>query len=129
MAFEAEINGHKITLDAEPQVGGEDKGPRPKPFMLTALAGCTAMDVISILRKMRVELTDFKVHVEGDMTEDHPKHYSKMHVIYEFWGKDLPKDKLERAIDLSQDAYCGVSAVYKKALEITHEIKINEPDS
>src|SRR5665811_18702 len=90
MAFEAEINGHKIILDAAEGVGGENRGPRPKPLMLTALAGCTGMDVVSILKKMRVELDDFNVIVEGDLTEEHPKQFSKMHVIYEFKGKDLP---------------------------------------
>ena len=126
MAFEMEINGHKIIIDADEKVGGENRGPRPKPFMQAALSGCTAMDVISILRKMRVEVEDFKVHVEGDLTEEHPKHYTKMHIIYEFTGKDLPINKLEKAINLSQDRYCGVSFSYKKAMEMTHEIIINE---
>ena len=93
MAFSAEVNGHEIVLDAAAKVGGEDRGPRPKPLMLTALAGCTGMDVISILKKMRVEPDDFNVYVEGDLTEEHPKHFSKMHVIYEFKGKDLPIDR------------------------------------
>ena len=124
MAFEAEINGHKIVIDAGPLVGGENRGPRPKPFMLLALGGCTAMDVISILKKMRVEVEDLNVKVEGDLTEEHPKHFYKMHVIYEFTGKDLPLDKLQKAVDLSEERYCGVSAVYKKALEMTSEIKI-----
>ena len=126
MAFETEINGHKIIIDAVPQVGGEDKGPRPKPFMLAALGGCTAMDVISILKKMRVEVDEFNVTVEGDLTEEHPKQFYKMHVIYEFKGKNLPLEKLQKAINLSEDRYCGVSAVYKKVMEITSEIKIIE---
>jgi putative redox protein len=87
MAFETEINGHKIVIDAVPEVGGTNRGPRPKPFMLAALGGCTAMDVISILTKMRVELDNFSVKVEGDLTEEFPKHFYKMHVIYEFTGK------------------------------------------
>jgi putative redox protein len=126
MAFETEVNGHKIYLDAEPESGGENKGPRPKNLMLSALGGCTAMDVVAILRKMRVELTGLNVIVEGDLTEEHPKHFSRMHIIYEFSGKDLPADKLKKAVDLSQERYCGVSAVYKKAMEITSEIKIIE---
>ena len=126
MAFSQEMDGHKIIIDADEKVGGENKGPQPKPFMQAALGGCTAMDVISILRKMRVELADFKVHVEGEITEEHPKHYSSMHVIYEFTGKDLPIAKLEKAINLSEDRYCGVSATYKKVMKLTHEIVINE---
>lgn len=126
MAFEGTVGEHKITIDADPKVGGEDKGPRPKPLMLLSLAGCTAMDVISILRKMRVELDDFDVEVQADQTQEHPKHYNKIHVIYHFTGKDLPMDKLEKAVNLSEERYCGVSAVYKKAVEMTSEIKVNE---
>lgn len=126
MAFETEVNGHKIIIDAEPGVGGEDRGPRPKLLMLSALGGCTAMDVISILKKMRVDPEGFNVTVEGDLTEEYPKHFFKMHVIYEFTGKDLPLDKLQKAVALSEEKYCGVSAVYKKAMGITSEIKVRE---
>ncbi len=126
MAFEAEISGHKIVIDAVDAVGGENKGPRPKPFMLAALGGCTAMDVISILQKMRVNVDDFKVIVSGDLTEEYPKHFYKMHVTYEFTGKNLPFDKLERAVNLSEEQYCGVSESYRKAMELTSEIKVIE---
>ena len=125
MAFESEVNGHKLIIDADDRVGGEDRGPRPKPLMQLSVAGCTAMDVISILKKMRVELDDFKVHVDGELTEEHPKHYSSMHIVYEFKGKNLPMDKLEKAVDLSQDRYCGVSFLYKKVMELTYEIVVN----
>lgn len=125
MAFESEINGHKLIIDADPVVGGNNTGPRPKPLMLLALAGCTGMDVVSILKKMRVEIEKFNVEIIADLTEGHPKHFYKMHVIYKFWGKDLPLDKLEKAVKLSDEQYCGVSAVYKKALELTHEIQVN----
>ncbi len=124
MAFKAEVNGHEIMLDAVEAVGGENRGPRPKPLMMVALAGCTGMDVISILRKMRVEVEGFSVRVVGDLTEEHPKHFEKMHVIYEFKGKDLPMDKLEKAINLSEERYCGVSVSYRKAMGITSEIRI-----
>ena len=111
MAFEAEVNGHKIIIDAAEAVGGENRGPRPKPLMLVALAGCTGMDVVSILKKMRVEVETFNVVVEGDLTEEHPKQFSKMRIIYEFKGNDLPMDKLEKAINLSEERYCGVSEI------------------
>ena len=124
MAFETEINGHKILIDAEPDVGGEDLGPRPKPFMLAALGGCTAMDVISILKKMRVEVKNLNVKVEGELTEEYPRRFYKMHVTYEIEGDDLPMDKVKKAVTLSEDRYCGVSAVYKDALELTSEIRI-----
>ena len=124
MAFETEINGHKIIIDAEPDVGGEDLGPRPKPFMLAALGGCTAMDVISILKKMRVEVKSLNVKVEGELTEEYPRKFYKMHVTYEIEGDDIPMDKVKKAVSLSEDRYCGVSAVYKEVMEITSEIII-----
>jgi putative redox protein len=124
MSFETEVNGHKLILDAPKEVGGEDKGPRPKPLMLTALAGCTGMDVVSILKKMRVEVDDLQIIVEGDMTEEHPKYYERMHVIYQFKGENLPMDKLEKAVNLSEERYCGVSALYKKAIPVTTEIRV-----
>ncbi|MGB9893524.1 MAG: OsmC family protein [Candidatus Saccharicenans sp.] len=126
LAFEAQVSGHKIIMDAEARFGGKDRGPRPKPLMLVALAGCTGMDVISILQKMRVPVEKFRLVVEGDLTSEHPKQFYKMHIIYEFTGKNLPPDKLKQAIELSQGKYCGVSATYKKALELTWEMKINE---
>ena len=128
MAFEVEVSGHKIIIDAEENVGGEDMGPRPKPLMLAALGGCTAMDVVSILRKMRVNFETVNVKVDGELTEEHPKHFYKIHLTYEFTGRDLPLEKLEKAINLSQDRYCGVSYSYMKAMELTHEIKIIVPE-
>ncbi len=124
MAFESEINGHKVFMDAESDVGGENLGPSPKPFMLAALGGCTGMDVISILKKMRVEVKNLNVKVEGELNEEHPRRFSKMHVTYEIEGDDLPMDKIKKAVSLSEDRYCGVSAVYKEVMEMTSEIKI-----
>ncbi len=130
MAFEWEINGHKVMIDAMEQVGGENKGPQPKPFMLAALGGCTGMDVVSMLKKMRVTdlLEDFNVEVTGELTEEHPKHYKAMHVTYSFKpkkGEELPMAKIEKAVNLSEERYCGVSEVYRKAdVKMTSEIII-----
>jgi putative redox protein len=126
MAFECEIDGHNLKLDASPDSGGDNLGPRPKKLMLAALAGCTGMDVISILKKMKIEPESFNVLVEGDLAEDHPKKYTRMKIIYQFRGKDLPMDKLERAVSLSQDKYCGVSAVYRDAIPIDFEIRVTD---
>lgn len=126
MGFEAEVNDFKIKLDADEKVGGNNQGPRPKALTLVALAGCTGMDVVSILAKMRVVPEDFDVQVSGELTEEHPKYYDKIHIKYYFKGKDLPMAKLEKAINLSQDRYCGVSAMLGKAAEITHEIVVEE---
>ncbi|SHF79356.1 putative redox protein [Mariniphaga anaerophila] len=126
MAFETDMDGHKVVIDASEESGGSDLGPRPKKLMLTALAGCTGIDVILILKKMKVVPEAFNVIVEADDTEEHPKHYYKAKIIYQFKGKNLPKDKLEKAIKLSGEKYCGVAAVYKKAMEMETEIRIIE---
>jgi putative redox protein len=124
LSFETEVNGHRVVLDGSPDAGGSDRGPRPKSLMMVLLAGCTGMDVASILKKMKVEVESFTVKVEGEQTETHPKHYISMHVVYLFKGKDLPMDKLKRAVELSWDTYCGVGAVYKKAMKLSYEIKV-----
>ncbi len=126
MSFETEINGHKIIIDAGSDVGGEDLGPRPKPFMLAALGGCTGMDVVSILKKMRVDIKSLNVKVEGGLTTEHPRKFHKMHVTYEIEGKDLPLDKIQKAVSLSEERYCGVSAVYKEVMEISSEIVLKQ---
>lgn len=124
MKFDALVSGHHVIMDALPVVGGNDEGARPKELMLASLAGCTGMDVVSILKKMRVELQYFNIRVEAEMTEEHPKHYTAMHIIYEFKGDGLELEKLQKAVKLSQDQYCGVSTAYRKAMEITYEIVI-----
>ena len=124
MAFEANIDGFKITLDADETVGGQNLGPRPKALTLVSLAGCTAMDVVSILKKMRVNPEYFNVEVEGELTDEHPKYYHHIHIKYIFRGEDLPMDKLEKSVNLSQDRYCGVSVLLSKGAKITHEIVV-----
>lgn len=127
LKFETDLgNGHKLVTDAAVEAGGGNEGPPPKILMLNALAGCTGMDAISILKKMRVDVKSFNVIVEADMREEHPKYYEKMHVIYEFTGEDLPLAKLEKAVNLSKERYCGVEAIYKQVIELTHEIKVIE---
>ena len=124
MAFEVDIEGHKITLDASKEVGGENRGPKPKPLMLVALAGCTGMDVVSLMKKMRIDVKKVNIIVDGELTEEHPKHFHSMHITYEFHGTDLPLEKIQKAVDLSQERYCGVSVTYRKVLNLTSEIKI-----
>lgn len=124
MAFEATVGDHKISIDAAEEVGGKNSGTRPKPLMLVALAGCTGIDVVSILRKMKVTFDDLDIDVEAKMADDHPKYYTEMRIIYRFKGKDLDRSKIEKAVNLSKDSYCGVSALYAKAIPLTFEIII-----
>lgn len=124
MTFESEISGHKLIMDAVPTVGGNDEGPRPKPLVLASLAGCTGMDVVSILKKMQQPFTYFNIEVDADATEEHPKTYNAMKIIYEFKESDgLDLKKVEKAVQLSQDRYCGVSALLKKAIPLDYEIR------
>jgi len=126
LAFEGEVGGHKIYMDTGAEHGGKNLGPRPKPLMMLSLAGCTGMDVAAILKKMKVELESFTVEVEGDITEEHPKRFDRMKVIYRLKGKDIPFKSVEKAVNLSRERYCGVSANYSKAFPIDHEIIIEE---
>ena len=128
MSFEAEVEGHKIVIDAAESVGGVNKGPTPKPLLMVSLGGCTGMDVVSILKKMRVSFDSFKVRVQGDLSEEHPKKYTKIHVIYEFTGKNLPEDKIKKAISLSEERYCGVSATLLGNVELTSEYTLTSSD-
>ena len=126
LGFEAEVDGHKIYMDSSMEHGGKNTGPRPKPLMMVALAGCTGMDVASILKKMKVNFEDFSIEVEGDVTEDHPKKFAGMKVIYRLKGKDINRKSVEKAVNLSVERYCGVSANYVMAFPITHEIIIED---
>ena len=126
MAFEAEVDGHKIYMDSTLEHGGKNTGSRPKPLMMVALAGCTGMDVVSILKKMREEVEEFSVDVEGDLTEKHPKRFAGMKIIYRLKGKGINRKNVEKAVNLSSTRYCGVSANYREAFDIAHEIIIEE---
>ncbi len=124
MTFEADVNGHKVYVDSAPEHGGKNLGPRPKPLMMVALGGCTGMDVVSILGKMRIKFDALNIRVEGDLTEEHPKHFERMKIIYEFSGEGLVIDKLQKAVELSREKYCGVIANYKESMDIEIEIRI-----
>ncbi|MFK5957277.1 MAG: OsmC family protein [Lutibacter sp.] len=122
MLFESVAPEGSVLIDADEAVGGQGEGLRPKAMMLTSLAGCTAMDVISLLKKMRAEVADFKVEVAANLTDEHPKFYNKVHVTYHFYGSDFKKDKIEKSVNLSVDRYCGVMQMFRQFSELTTEI-------
>ena len=122
MAFETDMDGHKIVVDAYPEFGGENKGPSPKPLVLTSLSGCTGMDVVSLLKKMRVDYENFSIEIEASLTEEHPKYYDKIHVVYAIKVKPEDEAKVKKAVDLSQERYCGVSYMLSQSSELTYEI-------
>jgi len=123
MAFEAKHENQLLRMDAGIDVGGEDSGFRPKPMLLAALAGCTGMDVVSLLRKMRVEFEDFNISTNAELGDEHPKQYQKIHIIYEVKVQEADQAKFEKAVTLSQERYCGVSAMLSKVAELSWEIK------
>ncbi len=122
MLFESKAPEGSVLINAAEEVGGQGKGLRPKAMMLSALAGCTGMDVISLLKKMRAEVADFKVDVEANLTDEHPKYYDKVKMTYRFYGSDFKKDKIEKAVNLSIDRYCGVFEMFRKFSDVSTEI-------
>lgn len=125
MQFNASVNDHTIIMDAPERAGGEDHGPIPKPFVLTALAGCTGMDIAAILRKAGKTVSDFNMSVQGEISKRAPIEYIAIHVIYQFYGDEENKDAAMNAVTDSQEKYCGVSSMLKKALPVTWEVHYN----
>jgi len=117
---------HWVTMDGPEHLGGSDAAVRPKELLLMSLAGCTGSDVVSILQKKRVNLTDFEINITAQQTEEHPKVFTDIDLEYVFYGKDLKEKDVERAIELSTNTYCGVSAMLKKAINIKHTYHIVE---
>jgi putative redox protein len=126
MSFDSAIGNHHIIMDSTAEFGGTNKGPTPKPVLLASLGGCTGMDVVSLMKKMCIDVEYFSITAQAEAAVDHPKVYTRIHLIYEFRGKNLPYDKLQKAVDLSHERYCSVSAMLKQAANLTYEIKITE---
>ncbi len=125
MAFESHIDKHTLRIDTTAPLGN-DSGPSPKKLLLASLAGCTGMDVVSLLKKMRVEFTGLEMDVDADLTEEHPVVYSEIRLVYRFYGTHLDKAKVEKAVQLSQDRYCGVSEMLRKNSPIVYRIEYGE---
>ena len=124
MAFEAEVNGHKILMDASAADGGQDSGARPKPLLLAALTGCSGMDVVSILKKMREPCTWFAMRAEAESREEHPKKYIHFKLVYQFKKSDnLNPENVRKACQLSQEKYCGVSAMLRDTAPVEWDIE------
>jgi len=122
MKFKTDLPGGQVIYDSDTDVGGEGDGLRPKATMLGALAGCTGMDVISVLKKMRAEFDAVRIEVDGELTDDHPKIYHTVEVRYYFSGANLDKSKIEKAVDLSVNRYCGVYEMFNAFAKVNHSI-------
>ncbi len=125
MQFNALVNGHTIVMDAPERVGGEDHGPIPKPFVLTALSGCTGMDIVAILRKSGKQVNSFNIKVEGEISKQAPIEYVAVHLVYEFEGDESFKEDAIGAVTVSQEKYCGVSHMLKKIMPVTWDVVYN----
>ncbi|MFP4302316.1 MAG: OsmC family protein [Spirochaetaceae bacterium] len=125
MSFDIELQGFNIRVDADESVGGKNQGPTPKPLMLASLAGCTGMDVVAILGKMQMPYDRFELDISGETTEEHPKVYREIHIDYKFWGSELDEPKIQKAVKLSQEKYCGVSATLSEVGEVRYTIHLN----
>jgi putative redox protein len=125
MAFEAELDGFTIAMDADEKVGGQGLGPKPKGLTLVSLGGCTAMDVIAILLKMKQQVTALEIEVDSTLADDHPKKFEQITVRYLVSGQDLDPGRVQRAVELSNTRYCGVNASLAPGVEIRSEILIN----
>jgi len=122
-------SGHWVPIDTLRRLDGNEGGTKPMELVLLALGSCTAMDVLSIIKKMRITLYDFKIDIEAENADEHPKVFTQITLNYRFFGQDLDKTKLEKAINLSQDRYCSVSAMLSKTAKIEYNIQINDKDA
>jgi putative redox protein len=121
-------SNHWVTVDGSPEFGGSNAGSSPKELVLMGLAGCTSSDVINILNKKRVNLSDYEVNIKAEVSDEHPKVFTSINLEYVFYGKNINEKDVERAIELSQTKYCAVTQMLIKSVNITHTYKIIESD-
>jgi len=127
MSFVGESgSGHSVVMDGAPEAGGRNLGIRPMEMVLLGLGGCTAFDVVSILRKSRQEFVDCEVEIDAERADEVPKVFTRIHVHFIVSGKNLDPAKVERAVSLSADKYCSASRMLEKTAKITHDFEIVE---
>ncbi len=117
-------SGPGITLDAMPEHGGSGQGPSPMETVLLALGGCTGMDVVSILGKMRAPLEGLEIRITADRAPTHPQVFTRIALEYVFSGPGLQADQVKRAVELSQERYCSVSAMLRRTADLTYSWRI-----
>jgi putative redox protein len=129
MSFVGESgSGHSVVMDGSPDAGGRDLGIRPMEMVLLGLGGCTAFDVISILKKSRQAVIDCVLEIDSDRADTIPKVFTRIHIHFVISGKNLDRAKVKRAIDLSADKYCSASEMLGKVAVMTHDFEIVEVD-
>lgn len=125
MLFQGAVDNRVISLDAAPNEGGNNDGVRPKALMLIALGGCTGMDVVSLLTKMREKFTAFEVNIEATIDPEKPLVYSAFDVTYLISGQETNTPKIVKAVKMSMDTYCGVAQMLRKVAPVTYHIVVN----
>jgi len=115
----------KTNIDASVTAGGTGHGTNPMELLLIAIAGCSGMDIVSILEKMKVKVQRFETTVEGERASDHPRVFKDIEIVFKFWGASLTEDELQRAAQLSMEKYCSVANMIDKAANLTYRIEIN----
>jgi putative redox protein len=122
MHFECDVNDHVVHLDKIHRHGGEDRGPRPKPLLLAAAGGCTGMEIISILEKMRLKIFQLDIEATGELNDEVPKIYKSVHLIFKVRCEAAAQKKILRAIALACEKYCGVIAMLRRFAAVTTEV-------
>ncbi len=117
-------SGHSVVLDGPPEAGGQNLGVRPMEMVLMGLGGCTAFDVVDILKKKRERVSGCVVEIEAERAETTPKVFTKIHVRYIVTGKDIKEESVKRAVELSAEKYCSVSLMLGKTAAMTHDYQI-----
>ncbi|SHM96639.1 OsmC family protein [Polaribacter sp. KT 15] len=118
-------SGHKFTMFDKSQDNGDVVGYAPKALMLSSLAGCSGLDVVSLLTKMHAEVADFKIEVTANLTDEHPKFYDKVKVDYHFSDAELQPKKIQKAVNLSVTKYCGVMEMFRQFADVEIEIHLH----
>ncbi len=127
MSFVGESgSGHSIVMDGPPEDGGRNLGVRPMEMVLMGMGGCTAFDVVLILKRGRQDITDCHVELEAERASEVPKVFTKIHAHYVIKGKGLDAKKVERAVSMTAEKYCSVSIMLAETVEITHDFEIIE---
>ncbi|HEY3249027.1 MAG TPA: OsmC family protein [bacterium] len=126
MQFNGETDGGRIVMDTRPDHAGRGVGPTPMETVLLALLGCTGMDVAGVLRKMRAPLEGLVVSAVAERATEHPKVFTRIHLVYGAWGKGLTESQVQRAVALSRDTYCSVSAMLQSTAAISSEVVVTE---
>ena len=119
-------SGHTITMDGAPDMGGRDLASRPMEVVLMGMGGCTAIDVVSMLKKQRQDIESVEVSLAAERASDHPKVFTSVTLVYTVRGRNLSRPLIERAVSLSDEKYCSATAMIRKSAAVTHEVVLVE---